>query len=242
MATVPVHPRPRIGIIAVGDEVVTPGHPLRRGQLYASNVVVLRSWLRHFRMEAEMAVVGDDREPLAQQAAQMLERVDVLLTSGGAWKSDRDLTVDVLKALGADLVFHRVRMGPGKAVALLVKEGKVLFCLPGGPPSNEIAFLQIALPGLLRLAGRPPVAFETTRAVLTEPVAGDKDWTQFIYLALERAGVDDGSPVPWLARPLKGRSRLRSQAEARALFRRPEGIEKVDAGTQVDVQILHAPA
>ena len=65
MASIPVHPRPRIGIIAVGDEVVAPGKPLTDGQLYASNLVTLRSWLRHFHMDAEIAVIGDHPEHLA---------------------------------------------------------------------------------------------------------------------------------------------------------------------------------
>ena len=235
VATIRVHPQPRVGIIATGDEVVTPGSPLKAGQLYASNVITLRSWLRHFRMDAEMAVVGDHKEHLAGQAANMLGRVDVLITSGGAWKSDRDLTVDVLKAMGADLVFHRVRMGPGKAVALLVIDGKVLFCLPGGPPSNEIAFLQITLPGLLHLSGKPPAPLAYTRAVLTERVGGDRDWTQFVYAALEWEGGR------WLVHPLTARSRLQSQADADALIRVPEGVEQVEPGTWIDVQVLHDP-
>lgn len=233
VATVRAHPRPRIGIIATGDEIVMPGHPLRDGQIYASNVVTVRSWLRHFRMDAEVAVVGDHKERLAEQAAAMLARVDVLITSGGAWKSDRDLTVDVLKALGADPVFHRVRMGPGKAVALLVIDGKPLFCLPGGPPSNEIAFLQITLPGLLHLSGKPPVPFEQTHGLLTDRIGGDKDWTQFAYAVLE---WKDGT---WLIHPLKAASRLQSQAEADALIRVPEGVEQVEPGTWVTVQMLH---
>jgi len=232
VAAIRVHPRPRIGIIATGDEVVAPGNPLKDGQIYASNVITVRSWLRHFRMNAEVAVVGDHREHLAGQAAAMLERVDALITSGGAWKSDRDLTVDVLKAMGADLVFHRVRMGPGKAVALLMIGGKSLFCLPGGPPSKEIAFLQITLPGLLHLSGKPPVPFEYTCGLLTDRIGGDRDWTQFTYAALE--WKDDR----WLVHPLKVRSRLQSQAEADALIRVPEGVEQVEPGTWVRVQML----
>jgi molybdopterin molybdotransferase len=135
--------------------------------------------------------------------------------------------------MGAHLVFHRVRMAPGKAVALLVIGGKTVFCLPGGPASNEIAFLQIALPGLLRLCGKPPIPFARVPAILTDCVGGDKDWTQFIHAALE---WEDGRQ---LARPLKGHSRLQSQADAGALIQVPEGIEQLDRGTPVYVQVLH---
>lgn len=232
ISAVRVHPRPRVGILATGDELVSPGEPLKAGQLYASNLVTLISWLRHFRMEAEVAIVGDEAGRLAKTAEIMLERVDVLLTSGGAWKSDRDLTIKVLQEIGGEVVFHRVRMGPGKAVALVLLRNKTAFCLPGGPPSNEMAFLQIALPGLLHLAGRPPVPFESAEAMLTKTLTGQKDWTQFLYAVLER------NDQRWFVRPVETRSRLQSQANANALIKIPEGIERLEQQSQVQVQVL----
>ena len=232
ISAVRVHPRPRIGIIAVGDEVVSPGKPLRPGQLYASNLVTLLSWLRHFQMEAEVAIVGDQTEDLSRAAESMLENVDVLITSGGAWKSDRDLTIKVLKEMGGDIVFHRVRMGPGKAVALILLNNKTVFCLPGGPPSNEMAFLQIALPGLFHLAGKPPVPFEHRTATLTKTVGGDKDWTQFFYAVIDENGGQRS------VSPLKMKSRLKSQANANALIKVPEGLEQLKQKNQIQVQVL----
>ncbi len=232
ISAVRVHPRPGIGIIAIGDEVVSPGKPLKPGQLYASNLVTLLSWLRHFQMEAEIAIVGDQSENLSRTAESMFEHVDVLITSGGAWKSDRDLTIKVLKEMGGDILFHRVRMGPGKAVALILLNNKPVFCLPGGPPSNEMAFLQIALPGLFHLAGKPPVPFEYKTATLTKTVGGDKDWTQFFY------AVTDENSGQRTVRPLKMKSRLQSQANANALIKVPEGLEQLKRNSQVEVQVI----
>ena len=227
-----VHPLPRIGIMATGDELVNPGNPLRPGQLYASNLVTLRSWLNHFNMETEAAVVGDQKQNLSRAAKSMLERVDVLITSGGAWKSDRDLTIKVLEDMGGRIVFHRVRMGPGKAVALILLNGKTVFCLPGGPPSNEMAFLQIVLPGLFQLAGRPPVPFENRMATLTKKVTGQKDWTQFLYATAEQRFGE------WFVSPLDIKSRLQCQANANALIKIPEGIEQLESQKKIQVQIL----
>ncbi|UCC96931.1 MAG: molybdopterin molybdotransferase MoeA [Phycisphaerales bacterium] len=232
ISSIRVHPKPRIGILATGDELVRLGEPLKSGQLYASNLVTLVSWLRHFRMNAEVEVVGDQPESLAAAAGAMLERVDVLMTSGGAWKSERDLTIKVLKEMGGKIVFHRVRMGPGKAVALILLNGKTVFCLPGGPPSNEMAFLQIALPGLFHLAGRSPEPFEYRRATLTETLEGQKDWTQFHSAMIEES--DQRLSVS----PVRLRSRLQSQASANALIKIPEGIERLEQQSQVQVQVL----
>lgn len=232
ISVVRVHPRPRVGILATGDELVSPGEPLRPGQLYASNLVTLLSWLRNFHIEAEVAVVGDQAQSLSRTAESMLERVDVLITSGGAWKSDRDLTIKAMEEMGGKIVFHRVRMGPGKAVAFVLLNNKAVFCLPGGPPSNEMAFLQIALPGLLHLAGRPAIPFEYRKATLTRTLTGQKDWTQFFYAVMEQ---ENGQ---WFVRPVETRSRLQSQANANALIKIPEGIEQLEQQSQIQVQVL----
>ena len=230
--TVRVFPRPRVGIIATGDEVVAPGRPLKSGQLYASNLVTLLSWLHQFGMETEAAVVPDQEDQIRSAMKGMLDKVDVLLTSGGAWKSERDLTTQILVELGGEVVFHRVRLGPGKAVALILLGKKVVFCLPGGPPSNEMAFLQLALPGLLQMAGRSPIPFAACPAILSAPVGGDITWTQFYQAKLEKR--EDR----WWAHPLKMKSRLQSQAAADALIKVPEGEDRLEEGYMIEVQVL----
>jgi molybdopterin molybdotransferase len=232
MHQVRVIPMPRVGVVATGDEVVAPGRVLESGQLYASNLVTLYSWLRHFRMEGKTAVVRDHPDTIRQAFSAMLSWADVLLTSGGAWKSERDLTVRVLEEMGCRVMFHRVRIGPGKAVAFGMIEEKAVFCLPGGPPSNEMAFLQIALPGLLHMGGRPPIPFQTKQARIAETMSGDVDWTQFFQATLERRGTE------WWAVPQRMKSRLQSQARAEALIRVPEGVRALEAGDRVEVQML----
>jgi molybdopterin molybdotransferase len=212
--------------------VVSPGKILKEGQLYASNLVTLLGWLRHFRMDAQIAVVPDQTEKLRITIKKMLKEVDVILTSGGAWKSDRDLTIQTLKEMGGDVVFHHVRIGPGKAVGLILLNKKTVFCLPGGPPSNEMAFLQIVLPALLHLGGRKPIPFEHKTATLVETVKGDKDWTQFFYASLV------GKSGQLFIEPLKIKSRLQSQANANALIKIPEGIEVLEKSEQIQIQVL----
>ncbi len=117
-------------------------------------------------------------------------------------------------------------------------KGKPVFCLPGGPPSNEMAFLQLALPGVLRLAGWQGSPFPSLTARLTEPVKGrDIDWTQFKRGRLHR-GTDEGFCVT----PYLPRSRLESMALADCLIEVPEGVERLEAGEWVSVQMLSLPA
>lgn len=232
ISLVRVHPLPRIGIIAIGDEVVKPGESLKEGQLYASNIVTLVSWLKHFRMTSKIAIVPDQKDLLSEAIRNIQENVDVLITSGGAWKSERDLTVKTFQEMGGEIVFHHVRMGPGKAVAVILLKGKAVFCLPGGPPSNEMAFLQIALPSLFHLAGKPAYPFENKTATLTETIKGDKDWTQFLQARL----VFNNGQL--FVEPLRIKSRLQSQANADALIKIPEGVEGLVKADRIQVQVL----
>jgi molybdopterin molybdotransferase len=195
--------------------------------------VTLLGWLHRFGFTAEAARRPDSAPTIREAAAALLDRHDALLTSGGAWKSERDLTVRIMEDLGGELLYERVRIGPGKAVALAIVGGKPVFCLPGGPASNEMAFLQLALPGLLRLAGLPPVPFERRVARLATAVEGTSEWTQFFQAAL---AADGGNLA---ARPLRGRSRLRAQADAEAIITLAQGCARMDAGTEAQVQVLH---
>lgn len=230
--TLQAYPRPRVGVIATGDEVVAPGNALGPGQLYASNLVTLLSWLRHFHIEAEAAVVPDKEEEIQRTIEQIRGRVDVLLTSGGAWKSERDLTTKILNDMGGQTVFHRIRMVPGKAVALILLKGTTVFCLPGAPPSNEMAFLQIALPGLFYLAARPRFSFALKTARLSAPVSGDINWTQFVQARLDETNKN------WVATPLRLKSRLQAQAFANAVIKLPEGVARLEQGEEIQAQVL----
>ncbi len=232
ISSVVVHPLPRVGIIAIGDEIVRPGQSLMEGQLYASNIVTLTSWLKVFHMNTKISTVPDQTEKIHSTIESMLESVDVIITSGGAWKSERDLTVKTFQDMGGEVIFHRVRMGPGKAVAVIVLREKTVFCLPGGPSSNAMAFMQIALPAILHLAGKSPIPFEIKTATLVETLKGDKDWTQFFYAELVRKSGQ------LFVEPIKNKSRIQSQADADALIKIPEGIERLEKGEQIQVQVL----
>ena len=122
-------------------------------------------------------------------------------------------------------------MGPGKAVGFGLWHGKPVFCLPGGPPSNQMAFTQLALPGLQKLAGYRQPGLPRVKARLSQSVEGEKDWTQFLEGRLEYA--DDGV----LFRPFKLLSRLQTLAATEGILTIPEGITQLQTGSTVEVQL-----
>lgn len=230
---IPLVRNPRVAVIATGDEVVSPGQPLPEGKLYASNITTLGSWCRRYGMDINLHHVKDDPDEILNLLSRVGAESDAILTSGGAWTGDRDMVAKILAQMGWEQVFHRIRIGPGKAVGFGLLNDKPVFILPGGPPSNLMGFLQIALPGLLTLGGYRRPALPTASVRLSSELTGRfADWTQFVFGVIE-----NGNELP-VFRSLEGMSRLRSMAEAEAVAAIPEGKTVLPAGSVVSVQLL----
>lgn len=231
-SSIPVVKMPSIAILATGDEVIAPGELLISGKLYASNLITLAAWCLHFGFAVHTFIARDDEILISEKLQTCLNGYDAVLTSGGAWSGERDLVVRILDELGWEKIYHRVRIGPGKAVAFGSYAGKPVFCLPGGPPSNSMAFLQLALPGLLKLSGSQKTGLPVQKMRLAETVNGQSDWTQFIHGWLEET-----SDIP-LFHPIHLSSRFQMMSTADALIKIPEGRSKLEKGQIVDGQLL----
>ena len=232
-STVPVFKNPTVAILGTGDEIVLPGEPLPEGKLYASNILTINAWCKRYRMKTVMRVVNDDFDTLTDTLKTISAGADAVITSGGAWTGDRDLVAQVLEGLGWHEYFHRIRIGPGKAVGFGMLDKKPVFILPGGPSSNLMGFLQIALPGLLALSGDAHPSLPRINARLATDLQGrQRDWTDFFFGTLEE---EEGSPV---FHPIQGSSRLRNIAEAEAIAAIPEEQEYLKKGSVISVQVL----
>ncbi len=224
---VEVFRRPVVGLLATGNEVLLPGRTPETGKLFASNLALQDAWLRSASIKTVVRQARDSFESLTDAVRSLLLECDVLITSGGAWKGDRDLIVKVLEGLRWEHVFHRIRLGPGKAVAMGFLQGKPIFCLPGGPPSNEAAFLLIAFPAVLRMTGYTGSPYPCLTGIMEQKVGGQEDWTQVIHCRAELRGFSTHLI------PLDSKRRLSSMARADALVLVPEGVERIPAGTTV---------
>ncbi|HOW32848.1 MAG TPA: molybdopterin molybdotransferase MoeA [Methanoregulaceae archaeon] len=230
---IPVYRSPAIGIVGTGDEIIEPGEPLPKGKIYASNIITLAGWCRRYGGSATLALVPDDPDAIFRTLHRLSLETDALITSGGAWTGDHDMVASVLGSLGWEQVFHRIRIGPGKGVGFGMLGGKPVFVLPGGPPSNLMAFLQIALPGLQALSGDAHPGLPRIRARLgSDLVGGDRDWTDFFFGTLSL----EGEMVVFY--PMMKRSRLSAVAGATAIGAIPEGEDSLHEGEVIGVQLI----
>ncbi|OZI62345.1 molybdopterin molybdotransferase MoeA [Bordetella genomosp. 11] len=168
IARVTVHPAVRVGILTTGDELVAPGEARAPHQIYNSNGAMMAALVEGMAAQATQILHAQDNEAALKSAFQALARdCDLILSIGGVSVGDKDLVKPVLESLGATLDLWRVRMKPGKPVAMAHVDGKPVVCLPGNPVSAFAVFTVLVSPLLRRMQGRrdlfPQVSMLTLR-------------------------------------------------------------------------------
>jgi len=134
------------------------------------------------------------------------------------------------------LTLEHIQPLSAETVALLTGEGRIvgrdLASKVDAPSSNHMAFIQLGLPGLQKLAGDLSPGLPQTPAIMAETVTGQLDWTQFIHGRLITG------TQPAVFQPLKYQSRLQEMAYTEAIGKIPEGLDQIPAGSEVMVQKL----
>ena len=143
--------RPEVGVLSTGNEIVEPGTPLAPGMIRNSNGSMLSALARFAGGNVEyLGIAGDDVEHLRRSLGKGLGK-DILLVSGGVSMGDYDLVPRVLGELGVEVLFHKVRVKPGKPL-LFGRRGRCLvFGIPGNPVSSFVVFHLFVKPAFGRL-------------------------------------------------------------------------------------------
>jgi molybdopterin molybdotransferase len=154
---VPVHRRPRVGVLSTGDELVDPASPAD-GKILDSNGPVLTAAAQRAGADAlHLGRCPDD--PAALRAAlEAARHLDVVITSAGASVGERDHLRSVFQSLGAEERFWRLAIKPGKPLLYARWGATHLFALPGNPVSALVTFELFVRPALRRLAGHATAA------------------------------------------------------------------------------------
>lgn len=215
---------PRVAVVATGSELVLPGEPVRPGKVAASNMVTAAAELQKLGITASTVLLRDNLDQLTEQFEKRAQQVDVLITCGGVLDGDKDLTMRAMEQIGMEKIFHRVRIGPGKGACMGRVGNTLVFNLPGGPPSNHVALLLLALPGVRKLMGFKEPLPQKRQVLMAKECKGQKNWTQLIY-----GGIHDKN-ASLVAVPLNGMSRFEAMAKACILIEIPENCEVLNKG------------
>ena len=233
MTKVPVVARLKVAVVSTGSEIVEPGTKLRPGKLYDVNSYSIYSALAmDGAIPIPLGVVPDDENRLAKIVETAVELADVILVSGGTSAGPSDITYRVLNQMG-EILFHGIKIRPGKPTVAAVVRGKPVIGLPGYPSSALIIYHVLVRPLVLEYNCERSRRL-TIKAALPIRLRGAQG-----RRTLQPVVVISRNGKPPIAYPLDAESGAISVlARADGLVSIPEDVEYLDEGDEVEVELF----
>ncbi len=233
-AFVPVYQRPRVAILATGDELVDLDERLEDDKIVNSNSYGTAAAVREAGgIPVLLGIAKDQPAALKEKIAQGLN-ADVLVLSGGVSMGDYDFTKAVFKELGAEMNFWHLAIRPGQPLAFGKIQGKLAFGLPGNPVSSMVTFEQLVRPALLKMGGHRSYGRPVVQAVFQEKFSKKPDRRHFLRGILK---MEHGTLTVRTTGP-QGSGILTSMVKANGLIDVPQQVERLSPGDLVQVQVL----
>jgi molybdopterin molybdotransferase len=234
-----VRRRPKVAILATGDELVMPGETPRPGQIVYSNGYALRALARDEGAETiDLGIAADTLEATKFGIRRARDLgADILITTGGASVGDHDLVKQSLEAEGVTMAFWRIAMRPGKPMMHGRLGAMRVIGLPGNPVSSYVCGFLFLVPLIRKLSGRADIHHARQSALLGRDLAANDLREDYLRarLVLRADGALIATPVDHQDSSLLG-----NLAAAKALVIRPPFAPKAAAGSACD--ILRLPA
>lgn len=224
--------RPVVAIVPTGDELRYSGEAAEVGRLPESGSVAIAAMARRAGAWARVAPIAPDDPAATRELIEgALRGADLLVTIGGVSVGEHDVVRPALEAAGIRIEFWRVRMKPGKPLAVGSGAGTRVLGLPGNPTSAQVTFALFGMPLLRAMQGDASPVAPRMRARLAEPVGAGSDRTEFM-----RARFEPGE-AGWSVRPLRnqasGATTSMALADCFVIVRPDQGV--LPAGAEVDV-------
>src|ERR1700722_10299738 len=226
----PVRRRPKVALLATGDELVMPGQTPGPGQIVYSNGYALRALARSQGAEiVDLGIAADTVEATTDGIRRARDSgAAILITTGGASVGDHDLVKQSLEAEGVDMAFWRIAMRPGKPMMHGRLGAMRVIGLPGNPVSSYVCSYLFLVPLIRALLGRTTIHHVRETALLGRDLGANDQREDYLRAHLERRA--DGALI---ATPVNHQdsSLLGNLAAARALVIRPPFAPAVAAGS-----------
>ncbi|HEX7882306.1 MAG TPA: gephyrin-like molybdotransferase Glp [Afipia sp.] len=235
----PVHRRPKVAILATGDELVAPGTIPGPGQIVYSNAFALAALARSEGADViDLGIARDTLESTANGIRRARDLgADILVTTGGASVGDHDLVQAALKAEGFDIAFWKIALRPGKPMMHGRLESMRVLGLPGNPVSSYVCAFLFLVPLIRALSGRTAIDHPLERAVLGRELPANDKRQDYLRARLTLGG--DGVSVATSV-GAQDSSLVANLAAADALIVRPPHTPAAPAGSPC--MILRLPA
>ncbi len=222
--------KPRIRILSTGNEIIPVGESLQKGQIYNSNGPTLVAALTELGCEVESLSVAVDTEEDLKKILGEAHEYDVLITIGGVSAGDLDLVPKVLTDLGAEEIFHKIAIKPGKPLLFCRWGKRLVFGLPGNPVSSLVVFQRFVRPALLKMQGACEIFQQRYQARLTSDLRGSRSKEDYLrgIVTYEEGGFQACSAGA------QGSAHLKSLAASNALIILPPETDFLSSGDSVE--------
>ena len=223
--------RPKISVIATGDELVKPGTDLQHGQIYESNSFMLTAVLSNYKYtDYKVERVEDDYELTKTAIEGAFANSDVIILSGGISVGDHDYVGKVLNDLEVQRLFYKVNQKPGKPVFFGKKDKKLIFALPGNPAAAMTSFYTYILPALNYISGKKFEGLRPSVARITSDFESPSGRALFLRASVtgDEVAILDG----------QSSAMLRSFSYANALVYVPSTTNHISKGDNVQVMMI----
>jgi molybdopterin molybdotransferase len=227
-----VHRRPRVAILATGDEIAMPGEPIPVGGIVSSNSHALAALVRAAGGEPMVLPVAPDDPAAIGAVAGSVGGMDMLVTTGGASVGDHDLVIASLQARGMTLDFWQIAMRPGKPLLFGQLGATPVLGLPGNPVSAMVCAILFLLPALSHLCGLPAAAPPVSTAVLGSAVKANDQRADHLRASIS---TDETGRLVVLPFTVQDSAMLRRLALADALVLRAPLAPALEAGAEVSI-------
>ncbi len=230
--------RPRVGVLATGDELIPVEEPLRPGKIRNSNGYTQTAQVRALGAEpVALGVARDTEEDVRRKLQAGVEAgVDLFISSAGVSVGVYDVVTAVLQQRG-QVNFCRVRMRPGKPLAFGTYAGIPFLGLPGNPVSAMVSFERFARPAILKMSGRTRLERPSVTVTLAEGIPSDGRES---YVRAVVSREPDGRYTA-VTTGGQGSHMMTSLVKANALVIIPEGVTAVRPGDQLQALMIDWP-
>ena len=227
-----VRRRPRVALLATGDEIVRPGEPIGANQIVSSNSFALAALVSaNGGVPIDLGIAVDTKESLVAMV-EGARGADLLVTMGGASVGDHDLVQSALGEHGLEVDFWRIAMRPGKPLMFGDIGGTRLIGLPGNPVSSLVCGLIFVIPALHRMLGREADGAARETAILGVGLAANDRREDYLRATLDTDGEGRTVAVPF---EKQDSSMLSLLARSQCLVIRPPHAEAAEPGDRVQI-------
>ena len=230
LADVDVVRRPRVALVAPGDELLPPGAPLQPAKKWCSNLYALQLRVQELGGDGvSLGIVPDTLESLTEALERGLAS-DLVVILGASGRGQHDFASRAMGAAGADILFRGVAANPGRGVTVARHGQSLVMGLPGSPWGSFVGFEAFVRPAIRKLLGQRPLPRSLTATVRTE-VSARPGSTHFFPCRLDL--VSEG----WQADPLRDLLDLsRADSQPLGLLVMPPHRRHLRAGSRVSIQ------